>query len=197
MKIALVCSSLGYSQRGMERFSSELFETVKDEIPITLFGCRLPKASNQVSLPCIKFDHPRLKHFMGKTRDNYYIQQLSYFFTFLPRIVLEKYDLIHYNEPAIGHFLFHARNLFKFKYRILFTDALGFDPVIDPGFFKRPDLIQTITTPHYKRLLRSGVPKNKIKNIPYGIDPEPYLVRPDKIRLRKKYGIPENKIVVL
>jgi glycosyltransferase involved in cell wall biosynthesis len=196
MKIALVSTSLGYSHRGIERFTLELFKHVKDQLPITLFGTRLNRRPNEVSLPCLKFDGV-LSKLKGKRRDNYYFQQFTYALSFIPLIVSRGYDVIHYSEPAIGHFLFHARRLFKLKYKLVFTDGLGLYPHLDPLFFERRDYIQTITMPHYDRMIHSGAKKERVTFLPYGVDAKQYQTTEDKKALRKKYGIPQDKKVIV
>ena len=195
MKIALVCTSLGHTWRGFERFTSDLFTLVERDLPITLFGTGLNGAPNRVSLPCLKYD-AHLKFLKGKSKDNYYFHQLSYAFSFIPLAVLKGYDLIHYSEPSMGNFLYHARKMFKFRYKLLFTDGLGLDAEIGDSF-ERPDHIQILTLPHYEKVKSAGVAPKKITCLPYGVDSKPYLVQRDKKILRRKYGIPEEKVVIL
>lgn len=196
MKIALVCTSLGYSRRGFERFTFELFDQLKDELPVTLFSSRLNGRSNEVSLPCLKYDR-FLRAFAGKARDNYFFSQLSYAFSFIPFVVWHDYDVVHYSETAIGSFLFHARRMFGFRYKLIFTDALGLDPVLDKFLFARQDCSQAVSLPHYHKLIQAGVDPSKIAFIPYGINSKRYLLEQDKEKLRDQYRIPKGKIVIL
>ncbi len=196
MKIALVCSSLGNGWRGFERFTLELFDQLKGEVPVTLFGCRLNGGLNEVSLPCLKHDR-LLRMFKGKRRDNYYFSQFSYALSFIPFVVWHDYDVIHYSETGIGSFLFHARRLFGFRYKLIFTDALGLDPFLDKSLFERQDHSQAVTLLHYHKLVRAGVNQNKITFVPYGIDSKRYLAKKDREALRVRYGIPKERIVIL
>ena len=196
MKIALVCTSLGYSRRGFERFTLELFERIKNKLSVTLFGCNLNGKPNAVSLPCLKFDG-LLRMFEGKARDNYYFQQLSYGLSFIPFVGFRGYDIVHYSEPALGHFLYFARKAFGFRYKLLFTDGLGLDPRLDKAFLERRDHIQAITEPHYQTLIRSGANSKKVSFIPYGVDSNRYTPKRNRTELRIKYGIPEGKKVIL
>lgn len=197
MKIALVCSSLGYAYRGFERFSLELFDHVKEKVSITLFGTHSTRRAGEISLPCIKFDSKLLENFKGKRRDNYFFQQLSYACSFIPLVVLKSYDIVHFSEPAIGLFLYHAKRLFKFRYKLLFTDGLGLDPCLNRRFFETRDHTQAITMPHYEMLLRTGGDSKKVCFLPYGVDSGRYSIKQDQASLREKYGIPKNKFVIL
>jgi len=196
MKIALVCTSLGYSRRGFERFTLELFEQINHKLSVTLFGCRLNGKPNAVSLPCLKFDG-LLRVFEGRARDNYYFQQLSYGLSFIPFVGFRGYDIVHYSEPALGHFLFYARKVFGFRYKLLFTDGLGLDPRLDQAFLEQRDHIQAITEPHHQTLMRSGANPKKVSFIPYGVDSSRYVVKRNSTDLRTKYGIPKDKTVIL
>lgn len=196
MKIALVCTNLGYTRRGFERFSAELFDLVKADIPITLFGCQPNGRDRTVSLPCLKHDG-LLKILKARERNHYYFQQLSYALSFIPWVALGRYDIVHYSEPAMGNFLFHARRFFGFRYKLLFTDGLGLDPNSDKTFFERSDHIQTITLPHYQKSIQCGVEPSKVSFIPYGVVSNRYSVKRDKNTLRDKYEIPNKKIVIL
>lgn len=195
MKIALVCTGLGYTWRGFERFTSDLFTLLEQDLPMTLFGARLNGAPNRVAIPCLKYDKS-LKFLKGRSRDNYYFHQLSYACSFIPLAVLKRYDLIHYSEPSLGNFLYHARRFFKFRYKLLFTDGLGLDPEIG-NFFTRPDHTQILTPSHYKKITHAGINPAKITCLPYGVDSRPYLAPRDKLALRRKYGIPSKKTVIL
>ncbi len=191
MKIALVCTSLGYAFRGLERFTLDLFNLLKEELSITLFGSQLNGRSNEVSLPCLKYDG-WLKVFKGRTRDNYYFQQLSYALSFIPFVVWQKYDLVHYSEPAMGIFLWHAKKRFKLKYKILFTNW----GIADHSCF-RPDHLQEITPPAYQRTINLGVSREKATLLPFGVHAKNFLAATDRNLLREKYGIPKGKIVIL
>ncbi|MBI4395372.1 MAG: glycosyltransferase family 4 protein [Candidatus Omnitrophica bacterium] len=191
MKIALVNSFLGYACRGLERFTFELFSLLQEDLPVTLFGSRLNGRQNSVSLPSLKFDG-FLKIFKGKTRDNYYFHQLSYALSFIPYVALKGYDLIHYSESTIGNFLYHAKKKFGLKYKLLFTNW-GF--VGEPC--RRADHIQEITYPAYQKTLASGIDRSKVTFLPYGVQSKDYLVSYDRSKLRRQYGIPQDKIVIL
>lgn len=191
MKIALVCTGLGYVHRGLERFTAELFKQVKNDLPITLCGSNLNGQPGTVSLPCLKHDR-LLKIFKGRGHDNYYFQQLSYALTFIPFAVLNHYDLIHYSEPAIGSFFWHAKRRFKFKYKILFTNW-----GITGPYCERPDHLQEITLPAYQMTIEQGISAEKVTFLPYGLKTGDFRASRNREGLREKYGIPKNKIVIL
>lgn len=196
MKIALVCTGLGLVERGFERFTEELFELIKDDIPVTLFGSGKTSGPGKISLPCLRHNG-WVSVLKGKDRDHYYAQQLSYSLSFIPRAGWQGYDLVHFSEPAMGNFLFHAKRLFGFRYKLFFTDALGLDPLRDGRFFERLDFIQTLTPLHHERLLLSGVGEDKMSYVPYGFHSGRFLHSWDKAMLRKKYGIPDGQKVIL
>lgn len=191
MKIALVCTGIGNTYRGLERFTLELFDVVNQELPITLFGSHLNGRANEVSFPCLK--HNRfLRVFKGKTRDNYYFQQLSYALSFIPFIAWKDYDIVHYSEPAMGNFLYHAKKQFKFKYKVLFTNW-----GMEGSYCFRPDHLQEITPFAYKKTVNLGIDPKKVTLLPYGLHTGKYFMNVDKNDLRRKYGVPKNKFVIL
>lgn len=191
MKIALVCSTLGYSWRGLEKFTLDLFDLMSGELPMTLFGNRLNGRANQVSLPCPKADR-WLSIFKGRARDNYYFQQFSYALIFIPYVVLNNYDLIHYSEPGLGNFLWHTKKRFKFKYKILFTNWGMTGP-----YCERPDHLQEITLPAYHTTIEQGISSEKATFLPYGLKTESFRIIRNGGSLREKYGVPKDKIVIL
>jgi len=191
MKIALVCTNLGDAWRGLERFTLELFNVVKEDLPITLFGCRLNGRPNEVSLPCLK-DDALLSIFKGRKRDNDYFQQLSYALSFIPFVAWQRYDVVHYSQMDLGIFLWHAKQRFKLKYKILFTNW-GLE---DRSCF-RPDYLQEITPSGYQRTIDLGVDPRKVTLLPFGVHSKNFLMTTDRNLLREKYGIPREKIVIL
>ena len=188
MKIALVCTAAGYAYRGLERFTSELFDLLKGDLSITLFGSNSQGKQGAVGLPCFKSD--RWSHLFKEK--NYYAQQLSYSFSFIPLVIGQGYDIVHYSEPGMGNFLYHAKKWFKPKYKILFTNW-----GMEGSYCLRPDHLQEITSPAYDKTINYGIPKNKVSFIPYGLRTENFTVSYDRPALREKYGIPKDKFVIL
>lgn len=196
LRAALVCTSLGYSKRGFERFTSELYDLLKGDMDIELFGCYGGEACEGRRLPCLKNDRS-LSFLRGRAHGNYYFQQLSYAAFFIPWVMLRGYDLVHCSEPALANFLFHTKKRLGLRFKLLFTDALGLDPVSDKVFFERLDHVQVLTPEHEARLLSAGIQRKKFTRIPYGADSGRYDRRNERALFREKYGVPADSFVVV
>ena len=196
MKTALVCTGLGRTNRGFERFTEELWELVREDLPVTLFGSGGQTHPRRKNFPSIRADG-WFSFFKGKGQGPYYWQQLSYAFSFIPFIARNHYNLIHFSEPSLGNFLFHARKRFGLKYKLFFTDGLGLDPARDPNFFERMDLIQALTPIQQDRLVRAGIDSAKIAILPYGVCARDFSKLRDRHALRTRFGIPQDQTVIL
>jgi len=192
MKIALVCAGLGRVYRGFERYTRELFDIVKNDVDITLFKGGGLKREREVTLPSLSRE--KVPQFLKKTgRGEVFFEQLTYSLSFIPWVTLREFDLIHFSEPGLGNLLYHARRVFGFSYKTLFTHGLG----MNPKHCTRADFLHQISKAYYDEAVDYGIDKSKMTLIPYGIHTANFVCNDDPAALRNKYNIPQDKIVLL
>jgi len=192
MKIALVCPGVGVFWRGYERVTRELFDLLKNKLNITLFKGGGQFNRREFVLPYLqrKWIMPFLGNDIGRAR---YLEQLSYAIFFLCPMVVGKYDIVHYINPELGNFLYHLRKVFRLKFKLIYTNGIG----MEPAYCTRPDFLHQVSPVRFNRAINFGIPKEKMIMIPHGIHTNKFLIQTDKMRLRSKYKIPQNKVVVL
>lgn len=191
-KIALVCTGLGKVWRGYERFTRDLFDLLREDLDITLF-----KGGGKTNHRERKFPHLRhdgfVSRLLGWSKDPYFYQLFTYALGLVPYLVRQRYALVHYSEPGLGNILYHARKRFKLGFRLLFSNGVG----LSPDHCARADHIQELTDLYYAEAVRYGIPDEKLTCLPYGVHCKQFSVRKDRGSLRKEYGIPADKIVLL
>lgn len=191
MKIALVCAGLGRVYRGFERYTRELFDLIKDDVDITLFKGGGPKKEREVTLPSLfRKKVPQILTSTG--RDAVFFEQLTYSLPFIPWAVLGRFDLIHYSEPGLGNLLYHARRVFGFSYKTIFSHGLG----MDPQYCSRADVLHQVSKADYDKAIDYSI-RSRMVLIPYGIHSRDFVCRDDKASLRRQYNIPQDKTVLL
>lgn len=192
MKVALVCAGLGRLRRGYERFTRDLYEVLRGEIDLTLFRGPGPRLPGEVSLPSLSPDG-WLRRLHGRRRDQYYFHQLSYALSLIPALAAGRYDLVHYSEPSLGNFLYHARRTFRcLRFRTVFSNAgLG------PECCTRADHVHELAPWAYREAVRFGIPPERLTELPYGVHPQRFAAGRSRGEVRAELGVPEDAFCVL
>ena len=197
MKVALVSTGLGNVWRGYERFSYDLFHLLKTDADLTLFKGGGISSEREITLPHFKRDGilSRIRPHRKSYRDSYYFETLSFFAFLLPRLITGRYDLVHFTDCPLANFFYHARAKLNLKYRFktLFTNG---NPITD-GACGRVDFLHQLTPWQVRAVHDLGIPFDKIIEIPFGVHCDRFDRAKDQTTLRAKYGIPQNKTVIL
>lgn len=203
IKIFILCSGLGYIQRGYESFAQGFFEAFSqsDDLDVTLFKGKGKSSSKEIALwnishtSKISYELSKLFKKPGR-RDPYFIHQLSFFLSLLPHIYLKNPDIIYFTEPSLGTLLWHWRSLIDQKYKLLFRNGGPCKPTI----FYRWDHIQQMAPTHLQTALDVGVPVEKQSLLPHSIhiSSEFHILAASKRQvLRHKLGLPEKRPLIL
>ena len=175
-----------------ERYTRELFDVIKSDVDVTLFKGGGLRRDGEVVLPLLFRE--RVPKFLKRTgRDEFFFEQLSYSLSFIPWIWLGQFDIVHFSEPGLGNLLYHARRIFGFSYRTLFTYALG----MGPEHCTRPDFLHQMSRVYYEEAASFGIDKSRMILIPYGTHTDRFVCREDPIALRREYNIPQDRIILL
>ncbi len=198
IRVLFSCTGVGIFNRGIESFFRESFDGLKDAMPG--IECRLikgagPSSDREKTVWCL----PRtgkLAEFLGRLirRNAYVVEQLSSF----PAVVLQirkfQPDVIFYSDSNLGYQLYRWRKLIGVPYKLLFSNG---GPIHAP--FVRTDYIQQVAPLYLEDALKAGEPPERHFMVPYGINPgsPPKLDMQDRVVLRRKLGLPENRSIVL
>ncbi|MDD5617980.1 MAG: glycosyltransferase family 4 protein [Candidatus Omnitrophica bacterium] len=192
LKVALLCSGLGRVKRGFESFSEELFSVLKDELDITLFKGGGNLQQKEIVLWCLKREG--LLRFLGlSSQRRIAIESLTFTISFLFYLIKDQYNVIFLSCPTTGNILMLFKKILPLKYKVIISNG-GPVPISD---IRSIDFIAQVTENEYKKSIESGFSKEKIKLLPYGIFTGRFDTKSDKNKLRSKYGIPNDKFVVL
>lgn len=192
-KVALVSTNLGCVFRGVERFTAELFQLIKDEIPATLFkggGSRRPREN---VIPYLR-RNGILYALRNLPWNHFYFSQLSYALSFLPFQIFGQYAVIHFCEPSFGKLVGIFSKWLGLKPILLYTHSYHFGL---EEFCKGMHYIQVLNPWNRHRLLEIGYPPNRVIELPCGIYTKRFVMPGQKETLREKYDIPKNCIVIL
>lgn len=198
VKVFIVCSGLGNTQRGFESFTQECFDALSQvsELDITLFKGGGESTASQITLWNFPRDS-RLGTYLSKLtkRGSYYIEQLSFTLSLLPYIYREQPDIIYFSDITIGNALWHWRKNTRQSYKLVLSNGGPFSAPFD-----RWDRIQQVAPSHLQAALQAGEPIEKQILVPYGIKMDSQLnmlSASEKTRLRCKLGLPEDLPIVL
>jgi glycosyltransferase involved in cell wall biosynthesis len=197
MKIALVSTGLGRVLRGFESFTESLFGALRAQVPdlrVTLFQGGGRNSCHRITVPNLhRYDAPAA--WLGYDKANL-LEKRSFALSLYPLLRLGRYDIVHYNEVAMGSALWHLRRYLGGKFRLLYCDGGGAWPV---HYRQRCDFAQLLTGPAYEWAFESGIPSERLFLLPYGVNANLFGagIRASRIRIRRELGIPDDAKVVL
>lgn len=195
MKVALVGSRIGYIDRGFESYTRSLFNLLAAEVQITLFKGGEHSAANEVVIPTPWCEKGVLSRLGLPHASRVLIQERAFALGMLPHLLRNTYDVIHFSEVVLGKTLLRLRRLFGLRYRLVFSNGAPAPPL----FYRHFDLTQEVTETRFQEALDYGLPPERLRLVPYGIDCDRFIAGSDASRnqLRAKWGLPRDRIVVL
>ena len=194
-KVALVSVGIGRVQRGFERYFGELFEMLRGQVPITLFRSAGGGPGEVVppwlgAATAIARRAP-LDWLAG--RAEYNRDCLAFSAAMLPRLVRERFDVIHCIDPPMAHALAHAKRFARLGARVLFTEG----SVMPPSYYPRVDHIHHVAHAAHAAALAHGVAAEGMTLVPCGVRVERFPLADDAQALRASFGIAPSTFVVL
>ena len=197
MRVALVSTGLGRVLRGFESFTESLFQALRKDSPYieaTLFQGGGRWSDRRVVVPNFHRDDPPARWFGNEKGD--LLEKRSFAMTLYPMLRLGGYDIVHYNELPMGSALYHLRNLFGGKYKLIYCNGAPSPPI---HYHNRCDFAQILTGPAYNEAREFGMDENRLFLIPYGLDSLQFspTVRDSRSEVRRELGIPMEAKVIL
>ena len=197
MKIALVSTGLGRVLRGFESFTDSLFVALQRYAPgvdVTLFQGGGISHERRVIVPNFHRADLPARWFDPLTASHWETRSFALALYFWMGI--KDCDIVHYNELTMGSALFHLRRMFGGKFKLLYCNGAP-SPAIH--YHHRCDFAQLLTEPDYAQAIAFGMSKDRLFQVPYGVDAELFHPRHKHGRasLRLELGIPSNARVIL
>lgn len=197
-KIALVCPGIGKQNRGMESFFENLFIRLKDKTQVKLIKGGGKSYEDEIKLPNISRDS-WLVGGLGESATwgrKYLVEEITFFISLAIHLLYRDYDIIELGDPDLARYILNFKNIFHKNFKIVFMN--GFP--LPPEFYKdRFDLVQQVSKFNYEEGVKYSVGEEKMALIPHPVDTDNFkpIERNEKLLLKRKYGIPEDKFVIL
>lgn len=194
MRVALVCPTVGQTQRGYERFCVDLQKLLRGDVDLTLFkGAGMP-SSREIVVPHLSRTGIMSQVFRQRLRyPRYHLEFLTFVVAMLPHLRRGRFDLIHFIDPPLARYFFQLRRFVPHPYALLFTDA---GPVSYDAS-RWVNYVHCINPASAAEAARLGLTSEQFSLVPVGLNPAAFTPSANRVELRRRYGIPDSTFVVL
>ena len=190
MRVVIACCGLEHTRRGYESFARELFSALSGQVDVKLCKGSGKRGLNEVVVPCLRRDF--LSRFM-KPDTAYKWEQITFAFALFPYLIVNRTDIVHYSDGTVGNVLARLLRLTGYRFRLLLSNGGPYHP----RHFRPDVFIHQVRQAGFDEALEYGVASSRMHLIPYGIAPEQFLssVAPDTVR--RHFGLPQDKFLIL
>jgi len=191
MRIALVCTGLGRVQRGFETAAAQLFDKLRSHHDVVLYQGARPSGSGRV------YHVPNIPRAAWKSlisdRRSYRYEQLTFSAGLMPFLLAHRPDVVHYPDITLGNAVRKIRDLLSLRFVMVMWNG-GPSP---PHHVESCDFVQQVSPVEYRQAVEYGVPESRMTLVPNGLDCERFSAGVEHTLTRRRYGIPENRQIVL
>jgi glycosyltransferase involved in cell wall biosynthesis len=195
VRVFLPCTGLGRQRRGFETFTLQCADALRADprIALTVYaGGAVPGSPARVrwNLP----RDGRLSSLVAALvgRDRYFVEQLTFFLSFLPALVLGRPDVVYFADLNLGNLCWHWRRLSRQRFKLLYYNGgLTTRP------FTRADMVQQLTPAGLDEAMDRGEAREHQTILAHGVripDTLPTRLTGDA---RRALGLPADRPVVL
>lgn len=208
IKVFLVCPTLGYSNRGIESFTQECFNTLSTVpfLNLTLFKGSGNSSEKNMTLKNLQRDEwltsqlVRVFGLINNKISNRLVEDGTFVLNLLPHIYMHKPDVIYFSHFTIGNLLWHWRNKTKQNYRLLYRNGgpTGGEALKKLKF--RFDHIQQLAPIHLQDALDLGVPAQKqtlLTNAIHMPSELQIIELSERKALRRKLNLSETRSLII
>jgi len=195
VRVFLACTGLGRQWRGFETFTLECADALRADprIALTVFaGGDVPGVPARVRWNLRR--DGRLSSLVGALvrRDPYFVEQATFFLSFLPALVLGRPDVVYFADLNLGNLCWHWRRVSGQRFKLLYYNGgLTTRP------FTRADMVQQLTPAGLDEALARGEARERQTILAHGVrvpDALPTRIMGDA---RRALGLPADRPVVL
>ncbi|MGH9785877.1 MAG: glycosyltransferase family 4 protein [Terriglobia bacterium] len=198
-RVALVSVGLGQIQRGFERYFSDLFEVLRDHLPVTLFKSGGAHGAQEKIPRLLRPTRAILRAvpLNGLTGRSEYPQYkpdcAAFGLSLLPELWGNRFDVIHCIDPPLAAVLQRLQRMFRLPGRLLFTEG----SLMPPPYYPPEAHVHHVALAQFQEAVAMGIPESRMTMVPCGIHAERFDVAADRHELRRKYGVAESTFVIL
>jgi glycosyltransferase involved in cell wall biosynthesis len=190
-RVALVCAGVGYVNRGFERMTRDIFETLGDDVDVTLFKGAGASNAREIVLRVPRRTDPHAR-LLGVERA-LKLEYASFAARLLPRLRGDRFDVVHYLEPYLGNVLAAARRRLGLRFSLLLTDGLG----LTRRSSSRADVVHVLTPLARDALIAEGRAAKEVVDVPAGTHTAPFRASPLQAEARRLLELPLDLKVIL
>lgn len=195
VRVYFPCTGLGRQLRGFETFTLECANALRDDprVALTVFsGARVAGVDTRVL-----WNIPRssaLARLLGRAirRDAYFIEQLTFFLSLLPALVVGRPDVVYFADLNLGNLCWHWRRLTRQRFTLLYYNG---GPTTQP--FTRTDFVQQVTPAGLESAIARGESAARQSVLPHGMHVPATLPARITGDARRALGLPADRPVVL
>ena len=197
VKLFLTSVFMGTFARGFESFTRDLYSAIRNEpgVEVTLFRGGGAPAEEERILRLI--DHrwrisQAVACLVGSTRVD--VEGFGFGLRLAPTVLRERPDLVFVSDRAVGHVLYHLRQVTGARFRILLHNG---QPVGPP--FRHWDHVHQTAPLSYDKAMAAGESpaKHTLLPLPSSFPPGWPLGSEDVLALRRRLLLPESQPILI
>ena len=195
VRVFLACTGLGRQWRGFETFTLECADALRADprIALTVFaGGDVPGVPARVRWNLRR--DGRLSSLVAAVvrRDPYFVEQATFFLSFLPALVLGRPDVVYFADLNLGNLCWHWRRLSGQRFKLLYYNGgLTTRP------FTRVDMVQQLTPAGLAEAVARGESRQRQTILAHGVRVPDRLPTPIIGEARRALGLPADRPIVL
>lgn len=195
-RVALVSIGIGRVQRGFERYFTDLFHLLRDDLDVTLFkSCG--QRTEREWIPPMLWPTTHLTRRLPLAglagTAEYNRDSMAYALTMLPLLWKGKFDVVHLIDPPMGFAVPKLRALIPGRSKLLFTEGCNM-PV---DMYPKVDHLHYVAQYARDEAIRQGIDPEQTTLVPCGLHTAKFQTREHWQALRQQYGIAESTFVIL
>lgn len=125
-------------------------------------------------------------------RSSYFVEQLSFFASFVPHLIAGKPDLVYFTDVNLGNACWHWRRLSGQHFRLLYANG---GATILP--YSRSDAVQHMATIYRDEALARGESPERNWVLAHGVPIDRELATPTVAAIRSALDLPADRRIVL
>ena len=195
VRVYLPCTGLGRQWRGFETFTLECADALRADprIALTVFaGGDVPGTHARVRWNLRR--DGALASLLGTLarRDRYFVEQATFFLSFLPALVLGRPDVVYFADLNLGNLCWHWRRISGQRFKLLYYNGgLTTRP------FTRADMVQQLTPAGLDEAVARGESPALQVVLPHGVRIPDRLPPRMTGHARRALGLPADRPIVL
>jgi len=198
--VLLYSPGLGYINRGLETFTRELYNTLKqtNTINLTLFQGTGEKVDGAIPVWAPKRNASiyNLHPFRCLRSKSYRIECMIFSIPIVFHCYLKKSQIVHFSEALPANVLYRLRRRIGGSFKLLFSNG----GPMSPEQYRRYEYLHVLTPSQKQEAIDTGYPADSIFFIPYGLNCQQFMKKFTKSEIthkRREWKVPVDRKVVL